>query len=565
MGFFKLSKQQLKDNQMIDAWLDGEPFKMNSRDKSPTVPNLTPWEVRRRYTPLYPQDTGQFFSPQRIAKEFADFVAHSLCIDVTGKIIVEPSAGLAALVEWTKDFAEKVVCYEADRKLVEIGRKIEPWIEWVNTSPFDPEYAPSLEGQFDLVLANPPYGTDWAMLEAESYCQSGAKRSEHRFLELAIRALKPGGMAVFIAPVNFVEKMPKAMKAWAEQNFIIGPSRPVEGQFDLTKVNTAIFAFQKPMPKKVIPLGEYWQLTKNEFRRWAEKGGYLGNELTLETADALHRSTVEKAIEAGKPVLSKVLADYPDLSPRYSPLHQHYIDLKAEHPDGILFFLLGDFFETFDDDAETIARELDIPLTSRPVGVNLHAQTAGVPCHAIQNFAPLLIKKGHQVLIAEHTNETPKNGMWPRTVAAYTAPITAAPEPEPIWDDSQGWYENGKLYTVSGRNISLPPMIRTDSGSGRKITNDIAKLDKWLVEQGIVEAEARGDSWNRKIFASLNPRKLATADREGLNMYTFGTLGYDDIRSESWQRKPQAPAPEPDPEPAIEVDWAVKWDSVFSG
>lgn len=420
MAFFKMSKQQIKDNQIIDAWLDNEPFKMNSRDKNPQVPVLSPWEVRKMYTPLYPGDTGQFFSTQRIANEFGDFVAHDLGIDVTGKTILEPSAGLAALVEWTKDFADKVVCFEADRKLVEIGQKIEPWIEWVQNSPFDPQYWPDMEGQFDLVFANPPYGTTWAMLEADEFCQSGAKRSEHRFLELAIRALKPGGMAIFVAPVNFVEKMPKAMQEWAKENVSIGLSRPVEGQFDLTKINTSIFSFLKPLPKKVIPLGEYWRLTKNEFRAWAEKGGYLGSELTLETADALHQSTVEKAIDDGKPVISKVLQDYPKLAPRFTPLYQQYLDIKADYPDCILLFRLGDFYETFNEDAEIIARELDIPLTSRPIGVGLRAPLAGVPWHTLDAYLPSLLDRGYHAVVAEIAGEEPKGGVYRRKITRDT-------------------------------------------------------------------------------------------------------------------------------------------------
>ena len=51
-----------------------------------------------------------------------------------------------------------------------------------------------------------------------------------------------------------------------------------------------------------------------------------------------------------------------------TPSRQQYLDIKREHPNTILFFRLGDFYETFDEDAEITARELDIVLTSRPVG-----------------------------------------------------------------------------------------------------------------------------------------------------------------------------------------------------
>ncbi|MBL8162187.1 MAG: hypothetical protein JNJ61_09385, partial [Anaerolineae bacterium] len=52
---------------------------------------------------------------------------------------------------------------------------------------------------------------------------------------------------------------------------------------------------------------------------------------------------------------------------RVTPLRQQYLDIKQQYPDCILFFRLGDFYETFDEDAEVAARELDLVLTGRPV------------------------------------------------------------------------------------------------------------------------------------------------------------------------------------------------------
>ncbi len=51
-----------------------------------------------------------------------------------------------------------------------------------------------------------------------------------------------------------------------------------------------------------------------------------------------------------------------------TPIRQQYLDIKRDYPDTILFFRLGDFYETFDEDAEITSRELDIVLTSRPIG-----------------------------------------------------------------------------------------------------------------------------------------------------------------------------------------------------
>src|SRR5512142_682085 len=66
-----------------------------------------------------------------------------------------------------------------------------------------------------------------------------------------------------------------------------------------------------------------------------------------------------------------------------TPVRQQYLDIKRDYPDTILFFRLGDFYETFDEDAETAARELDIVLTSRPVGKGMRAPLARIPYPAV--------------------------------------------------------------------------------------------------------------------------------------------------------------------------------------
>ena len=65
-----------------------------------------------------------------------------------------------------------------------------------------------------------------------------------------------------------------------------------------------------------------------------------------------------------------------------SPIRKQYLDIKRQYPDAILFFRLGDFYETFDQDAEIAARELDIVLTSRSVAKGTRIPMAGIPHHA---------------------------------------------------------------------------------------------------------------------------------------------------------------------------------------
>src|SRR5215470_16644589 len=107
-----------------------------------------------------------------------------------------------------------------------------------------------------------------------------------------------------------------------------------------------------------------------------------------------------------------------------SPARQQYLEIKREYPDTILFFRLGDFYETFDEDAEITARELDIVLTSRPVGKGVRAPLAGIPYHALENYLARLIEKGYHVAICEQVGDQPIKGIFPRKVVRVVTPGT---------------------------------------------------------------------------------------------------------------------------------------------
>lgn len=107
-----------------------------------------------------------------------------------------------------------------------------------------------------------------------------------------------------------------------------------------------------------------------------------------------------------------------------TPIRQQYLRLKARHPDAILFFRLGDFYETFDADAEIAARELDLVLTSRPVAKGVRVPMAGVPYHAVENYIARLIEKGYRVAIAEQVGEVTGKGLVEREVVRVVTPGT---------------------------------------------------------------------------------------------------------------------------------------------
>jgi DNA mismatch repair protein MutS len=107
-----------------------------------------------------------------------------------------------------------------------------------------------------------------------------------------------------------------------------------------------------------------------------------------------------------------------------TPIRQQYLDIKKQYPDSILFFRLGDFYETFDQDAEITARELDIVLTSRGVAKGTRVPMAGIPYHALDNYLARLIEKGYHVAICEQVGDQPARGLFPREVVRVVTPGT---------------------------------------------------------------------------------------------------------------------------------------------
>ncbi len=109
-----------------------------------------------------------------------------------------------------------------------------------------------------------------------------------------------------------------------------------------------------------------------------------------------------------------------------TPMRRQYLEQKARYPDAILFFRLGDFYETFDDDAKLIAAELGITLTSKPMGGGLRAPLAGVPVAHVESHLARLVARGHRVAICEQL-EDPRaaRGLVQRGVVRVVSPGTA--------------------------------------------------------------------------------------------------------------------------------------------
>lgn len=105
---------------------------------------------------------------------------------------------------------------------------------------------------------------------------------------------------------------------------------------------------------------------------------------------------------------------------KLTPARKQYLDIKRQYPNAILFFRMGDFYETFDDDAVLTARELDITLTKRTEGTPM----AGVPHHALDAYVGRLVERGYHVAVCDQVSEPNNRGIVDREVTRVLTPGT---------------------------------------------------------------------------------------------------------------------------------------------
>jgi DNA mismatch repair protein MutS len=154
---------------------------------------------------------------------------------------------------------------------------------------------------------------------------------------------------------------------------------------------------------------------------------------------------------------------------KVTPFRQQYLQVKRQYPDAILFFRLGDFYETFDRDAEIAAKELDLVLTSRPVSKGSRVPMAGVPHHAAESYIARLIAKGYHVAICEQIGSEPIQGLVPRDVVRVVTPGTIV-EPELLAETRNNYLaavvasEPARWYGIAHADISTGEFATTRIG-----------------------------------------------------------------------------------------------------
>ncbi|MHA0854865.1 MutS N-terminal domain-containing protein, partial [Serratia nematodiphila] len=156
----------------------------------------------------------------------------------------------------------------------------------------------------------------------------------------------------------------------------------------------------------------------------------------------------------------------------HTPMMQQYLRLKAQHPEILLFYRMGDFYELFYDDAKRASQLLDISLTKRGASAGEPIPMAGVPHHAVENYLAKLVQLGESVAICEQIGDpATSKGPVERKVVRIVTPGTITDEAllqerqdnllAAIWQDARG-FGYATLDVSSGRfRVAEPQDLET--------------------------------------------------------------------------------------------------------
>ncbi len=180
-----------------------------------------------------------------------------------------------------------------------------------------------------------------------------------------------------------------------------------------------------------------------------------------------------------------------------TPMMQQYDQIKSEYPDMLLFFRVGDFYETFYEDAKTAAAELNIVLTARGREENDPVPLAGVPYHSIENYISRLVKRGYKIAICDQI-EDPKEakGIVRRDVTRVITPGTLI-ESNYLDETSNNYlaavhYEKG-IFGFSYADISTTDFYAAEFGTDTALRQLLDELGRVAPPEILVSPELLHD------------------------------------------------------------------------
>jgi DNA mismatch repair protein MutS len=225
--------------------------------------------------------------------------------------------------------------------------------------------------------------------------------------------------------------------------------------------------------------------------------------------------------------------------PEFTPMMKQYFSMKERHPDCILFFRLGDFYEMFYEDARLVSGLLSLTLTSRDKGVPEKERTpmCGVPYHSAEGYIAKLIQKGYRVAICEQTEDPAKaKGLVKRDVVRIMSP-GALIEPN-LLDESTNnflcavFLEEGAAGTAFC-DLSTGDMSVTEFRGDEVKRRVVTELGRFVPREVILcpesgRQEKITDFIQNKLACSMQIRDIFKTDAAALQWPDHQALGLDD-------------------------------------
>ena len=432
-----------------------------------------------------------FYTPQPIVDAVSDALKDA-GVDV--KRFLEPSAGQGVFVDsFLRNYpGSEVLSFEKDLLTGKILQALHPSTT-VNIEGFE-KIDPDFNGYFDVVASNVPFG-DFAVADPvyatskEIGYRQAAKSLHNYFFLKGLDQVREGGLVAFIASQGVMNAAsPFIRMELVKQADLVAALRLPNNTFSDnagTDVGSDLIILQKHTGKKALSADEEFfiqsvvdrgtKVPGNKFFQafpqnvictdakvgtdqygkpaivYTHKDGIDGIARDLHDALTLSfrlRLNLELYNSNGiKPPTPDPITPTPKKTPKAekkssltnTPLMQQYQEMKKKHPDAVLLFRVGDFYEIFGEDAVKASEILGITLTRRANGSDKYIELAGFPHHVLDTYLPKLVRAGQRVAICEQL-EDPKLTKTAKqkvveTVTTNQPPkveTKPAPKPEPV-------------------------------------------------------------------------------------------------------------------------------------
>jgi DNA mismatch repair protein MutS len=220
-------------------------------------------------------------------------------------------------------------------------------------------------------------------------------------------------------------------------------------------------------------------------------------------------------------------------SPKHTPMMQQYLGLKAQHPNTLLFYRMGDFYELFHEDAEKAARLLDITLTTRGQSAGVPIKMAGVPFHSLEPYLARLVKMGESAVICEQIGDpATSKGPVERAVSRIVTPGTLTDaalidDKQDVWLLAVTTLRNtagiARLNLASGEFILIEVAAEQIAATLERIRPaEILYPESWTPNFGIDVARTRQPDW---YFDFDSAKRLLCDQFEVASLAGFGAEG----------------------------------------